>query len=161
MTPKRLLLGSLLLGLVLSTAVQAASVTTAHAHAAHAQQLQLDHGQKWQTDAALRQGMAAIHLQLADALPAIHAGDISPAALQQLAAGIEAQVAGIVSNCRLEANADAQLHIVIAQLLQGSEQLAGKQPDTPPHAGAMAILQALDGYSGHFDDPELASALQH
>lgn len=122
---------SLLAVLTFASTVHAASQPMpAHEHSArHSLQLELNGGKKWQTDSALRRGMGAIHLQLASVTPAIHQGELPAAEAQKLAAAIETQVADIVANCKLEAKADAQLHIVIAQLLSGSEQLAGKQPE--------------------------------
>lgn len=160
---KHSLVSGLLLALLLPVAAHAANLTTSsHAHDGQpTPQLQLNAGKKWSTDAALRQGMAAIHLQLAEAMPTVHEHKPSPDELQALAAGIEQQVATIVSNCRLEAKADAQLHMVIAQLLEGSAQLAGKQPGSNPQQGIMTVLAALDSYIRYFDDPELAHSLQH
>lgn len=145
-----------------STAHAASQPMPAHEHSAqHSLQPELNAGKKWQTDSTLRRGMAAIHLQLAAATPALHQGELPAAEAQKLAAAIETQVADIVANCKLDAKADAQLHIVIAQLLTGSEQLAGMQPDSSPHQGVMTMLAALDSYIRYFDDPELSHALQH
>lgn len=160
---KYLLQTSLLLALALPSTVHAASqAPLQHDHNdQHPLQLELNAGKKWQTDAALRQGMAAIYLQLASATPAIHQGEFSSINFQKLSASIEEQVASIVSNCKLDAKADAQLHIIIAKILEGSAQLTGKQPATSANQGVMTILDALDSYIGHFDDPELAHSLQH
>lgn len=163
MSLKNFLATSLLFALTLPSVVNAANLRPLqHEHnGQHPQQLELNAGKKWQTDIALRKGMAAIHLQLADAMPAIHQGKFSPIELQKLASGIEVQVAGIVSNCKLDAKADAQLHLVITQILEGSKQLVGKQPTTSPYQGVMTVLSALDSYLRYFDDPELAHLLQH
>jgi hypothetical protein len=40
---------------------------------------------------------------------------------QPLAETVNAEVAGIVQNCKLEPEADEQLHIVIAELMAGAE----------------------------------------
>lgn len=161
---KYLAITSLLLTLALpSTANAAGKPAPDHNHSSSQQllQMKLNGGKKWQTDTALRQGMAAIHLELVEFMPAFHQGSLSSDELQRLASGIEAQVASIVANCKLDAQADAQLHIVIAQLLEGVEQLAGKQPDVNPTQGVITILSGIDSYTHYFDDPELAHSLQH
>ena len=57
---------------LLSTAPAVAA--DSHRHDTHAAVLQLDHGARWQTDAALRTGMEAIRDALARAIPQVHAG---------------------------------------------------------------------------------------
>lgn len=128
-----------------------------HAHPAGAAAgLQLDAGRKWGTDAALRAGMAAIQRVFEADHPAIHSGAETDAQYAALAGRIETQVQSIVANCRLPPAADANLHLVIADLLQGVAMMRGQQPARTRHDGAALVHAALQAYAKHFDDPGLA-----
>lgn len=121
-----------------------------HAHGAHEAKLVLDHGRKWPTDEPLREGMSAIRNAVAKDVKAIHANEAKPEQYRALAKKVEAEVAGIVQNCRLEPEADAQLHIVIAELLAGAEAMQGKEEGVKPRAGAERVAKALNAYGEHF-----------
>ena len=90
-----------------------------HAHDATEATLQLNAGQKWDTDAPLRAGMRDIRQAMAAALNPIHAHKMSAQAYGKLAKQVQASVGKIVAHCKLPPAADAQLHIVIADLLSG------------------------------------------
>ena len=122
-----------------------------HGHGAQEAKLVLDHGKKWQTDEPLRKGMESIRGALAAELKAIHANKATPRQYKALADRIESEVAGIVQNCKLEPDADAQLHIVVAELLAGAEAMHGKEKGVKPRAGAERVAQALNAYGEHFD----------
>ena len=116
--------------------------------------LKLDGDRKWPTDASLRQGMAAIHAAFQTDHPAIHAGSETNEQYAALAAKIEAQVNMIVANCKLPAEADANLHFVIADLLQGVSLMRGEDPQRSRHDGAARVHGALRAYPKFFDDPD-------
>lgn len=116
-------------------------------------QLQLNEGRKWQTDAALRSGMASVRAAFDADHPAIHAGKQSDAQYAALATHIDEQVKSIVANCRLPADADANLHLVIADLLQGVALMRGEDPQRSRHDGAALVHGALNAYGQYFDDP--------
>lgn len=131
----------------------AAPAADAHEHGAgEAGHLTLDHGRKWSTDAPLREGMAAIRAALAARHEAIHQGTLSVADFQALGATVETRVAAIVASCRLEPAADANLHLIIAELLAGAAAMQGRA-DAAPAAGAARAVQALDDYGRYFDHP--------
>ena len=115
--------------------------------------LKLDGGEKWPTDASLRKGMAEIHAAFEADHPAIHAGKQSDAQYEALASRIEAQVNTIVANCKLPPAADANLHYVIADLLQGVGLMRGQDPKRTRHDGAALVHGALRAYGQYFDDP--------
>lgn len=124
-----------------------------HQHAAgEPAKLVLDHGKKWATDAPLRTGMTAIRDALAAKHEAIHKGRLAPADYKALGDTVEAQVASIVGQCKLEPAADANLHLVIAELLAGADAMQGKSKTTPA-AGAAKVLNALNQYGKYFDHP--------
>ena len=111
-----------------------------HEHAAAEANLVLNQGKKWPTDAPLRQGMENIRAALGGGMK-----------YGALAKKVNAEVAGIVQNCKLEPEADAQLHIVIAEIMAGVEAMEGKVKGETPSAGAEKIGKALNAYGEHFD----------
>jgi hypothetical protein len=111
-----------------------------HGHAAGEAKLVLNQGKKWPTDAPLRQGMENIRAALGGGMK-----------YGALAKKVNAEVAGIVQNCKLEPEADAQLHIVIADILAGVEAMEGKVQGETRRAGAQKVASALDAYGEHFD----------
>ena len=119
-------------------------------HTAGAMELKLDHGKKWQTDAALQKGMAEIRRTVATSLDKIHHGKASAADYVALADAVERQVDYITQNCKLPADADAELHVVIGEMLEGIETMR-KGPDRTE--GALKLVTALDGYGDYFDHP--------
>ncbi|MCW5638220.1 MAG: hypothetical protein KIT28_04570 [Rubrivivax sp.] len=126
----------------------------AHSHDAATQhQLSLNEGRKWETDEPLRSGMGRIRGLVDPKMGAAHAGKLSPAQLQALAAKIETEVGGIVANCKLDPKADAMLHLVIADIGEGTEAMAGKNPKVRPANGLVKVAQAVNQYGSHFDDP--------
>lgn len=150
-TKLSVLLATLLLGLSIS--VQAAGPHDHHAHDnPQPQKLQLNAGQKWATDAPLRQAMSDINQAMATALPRIHKDQFGEADYQALAGTVNQKVAYAVENCKLEAKADAMLHLIIADLLAGAETMASKQP-TARHDGAVSVLHALQAYGKYFQHP--------
>ncbi len=116
-------------------------------------QMQLDAGKKWPTDASLRSGMAAIRQAFDADHPAIHAAKETDPQYDALAAKIEAQVNDIVKNCKLPPAADANLHYVVADLLQGVSLMRGKDAARSRHDGAALVHGALIAYGKYFDDP--------
>lgn len=124
-----------------------------HQHAAgEPATLTLDHGRKWATDEPLRNGMNEIRSAFAAKQEAIHAGKLTPAEHKALGGVAEAQVANIVAQCKLEPAADANLHLIIAELVAGADALQGKSPATPA-AGATQVVHAMNEYGRYFDHP--------
>jgi len=115
--------------------------------------IELDAGRKWATDASLRAGMADIRAAFDADHPAIHDGRQTDAQFEALARRIESQVNSIVANCRLPPEADANLHYLIADLLQGVGLMRGQDPVGSRHDGAALVHGALSAYGKYFDDP--------
>lgn len=114
-----------------------------HDHADHAQHadhnttMKLNGGQRWATDEALRTGMQRIHVATRQNSP-------------DLAQIIRQQVDYLIANCKLEPEADATLHGIIARLLAGADALE-KNPASIE--GMENIRQALHQYPEYFDHP--------
>jgi hypothetical protein len=136
----------------------AARSQAAHEHAHGGQgaavaQVQLDDGRKWPTDPSLRSGMAEIRAAFDADHPAIHAGKETDAQYDALAARVTAAVDSIVANCQLPPAADANLHYLVADLLQGASLMRGQDPARSRHDGAALVHGALLAYGKYFDDP--------
>ena len=147
-----ILIALTVLGLAAAGPSLAARNAHDHGHDAAAVTLQLNAGQKWETDAPLRAGMGEIRQSMAASLPAIHANKMSAKAYDGLAKKVQSAVGQIVAHCKLPPAADAQLHVVIADLLVGADQMAGKVKGAPRVNGAVKVIGALKAYGEHFDD---------
>lgn len=130
----------------------------AHTHStAGVARLQLNAGNRWTTDAPLRSGMAAVREAFEADHPAIHDGKETAAQYQALAARIEKEVQSIIANCKLPADADANLHYIVADLMQGVSLMRNGETADSRHEGAALVHGALNAYPRFFDDPTWAS----
>lgn len=125
----------------------------AHEHIATPAKPTLNDGKKWGTDEALRKGMENIRNAMDASLHRIHEGKQSNAEYAALAGKLNGELGSIVATCKLEAKADAQLHLVIADIAEGIEAMEGKAKTIKRQAGALKILGALEKYGSHFDHP--------
>lgn len=105
--------------------------------------LQLDVGQKWETDQPLRIGMERIRELVGAAKPSGSSSD-----MQALAKGIQQQVDYLTANCRLPPAADETLHIMIADLLEGADLVTRKNDQ---QLGIAVMRKALDTYPKYFN----------
>lgn len=115
--------------------------------------LELNAGKKWATDKPLRKAMSEIRKTAVGTLDAVHHGKDTPAAFDAAAKAITAEVSYAVANCKLDPKADAQLHVVIGDILKGTEVLEGKQPEVARAEGVVAVARALNAYGEHFNHP--------
>lgn len=127
-----------------------------HSHDSQSQaaphKLSLDHGKKWATDEPLRKGMGDIRGALAAKVDAIHKGKLSAAEYKALGATVEKNVGDIVANCKLPPEADANLHIVVAELVAAADAMQGKS-DVKPAMGAERAVRATNEYAKYFNHP--------
>lgn len=134
-------------------AARAAEDHHPHDHgSAQTPKLQLNAGQKWATDAALRQTMDDINQAMGTALPLIHKGRFSQTDYAALAATIRQKVGYAIAHCKLDAQADEMLHLVIAELLAGAQRMEAAQPASR-HEGAVQVRRALVSYGTYFQHP--------
>lgn len=120
-----------------------------HDHGGHGpQKIEFNAGKKWSTDDALRKGMSSIRTSIEAALPAAHAGKTSNAEYEALGKELGSHVAYIVQNCKLDPKADAQLHVVVADIVKGIDTMEGKQQRA---VGVVRVAQALNIYGKYFD----------
>jgi len=143
----------LLTALALAALPAAASAEQhGHGHEHGATSLQLNHGKKWPTDEPLRRNMQALSAEFAARHAAIERNKMTAGEYAALGQVIEARVATIVRECKLPPDADAMLHLVIADLVASADVMQGKATGRPSEAARTAVA-ALDGYGRHFQHP--------
>jgi hypothetical protein len=130
----------------------------AHEHASHQQhadhqmaELTLDHGQRWRTDAPLREGMERIRTAVVEAVGHTSAAgglDASPG--KRLADTIDESIAFMVTHCRLAPEADANLHILIGRLAEAAA-LAREPAESNSALSRMQVV--LNTYPEYFEHP--------
>lgn len=147
-------------GVVLSLTVagRAAALDHDHGHDHGASSgtpssLTLKQGRKWSTDASLRQGMGRIRDAMEEPMPAIYAGKADPSQFEIRAKRVNEQIAFMVQNCKLDKETDAMLHLVLAELIAGTEAMEGKNKELDRRGGAAKVMHALENYDRYFDHP--------
>lgn len=142
--------------LTIATSLNAGTALAQDHHHSHDHgqpaQLTLDNGKKWATDSNLRQGMSRIQSALSAELPAIHAGKLTAEQYRALAQKTNDQIAFIVKNCKMDQKMDAVLHVVLADIIAGSDAMMA-QGGNEARKGAEKIARALDSYGAYFDHP--------
>lgn len=145
------ILAPVLLAIMLGSGMPAA-LAHDHEHSheeAVPQRLELKNGHKWATDGTLRQAMSHIRAGMAASQPA------EKATLQQyqaMAGKVNEQIAFMVQNCKLDKDADAMLHLVLADIVAGADAMAGQDRDKAQQ-GAKMITHALENYGAYFEHP--------
>ncbi|MCM2327214.1 MAG: hypothetical protein NDI88_04940 [Lysobacter sp.] len=124
-----------------------------HGHDASAAALKLNNGKMWGTDEALRRGMIAVRQAVHGAPAPLHRGTAKPDAYAEIGNRIEAEVGRIVKECKLPPDADAQLHLVIADVVAGADALKAAKDGKAGRAGLIKVDGALTAYGKHFDHP--------
>jgi hypothetical protein len=152
MKHRNLVAAAIAAALVLGPVPFALAQTHAHGAADAHPALTLDHGKRWQTDAPLRKHMSDLRASFAKDLDRIHAGTLPAAEYAKLGATVEGKVASIVNDCKLPPAADAQLHLIVANLVAGADVMQGKYAGEPA-AGAHKVVTALNDYAQYFDHP--------
>jgi hypothetical protein len=115
--------------------------------------LALNQGRKWPTDASLRQGMGRIRDVMEVAMPTIYAGKADSAQFEIRAKQVNEQIAFMVQNCKLDKETDAMLHLVLAEIIVGTEAMEGKNKELDRRGGAVKVMHALENYDRYFDTP--------
>lgn len=136
------LLAPLMFAAIAGWSPSRAQATTGDAHQPRAtglRQLQLDHGQRWPADVALREGMRRIRAVALWMQSTQANGPLSARQSRAASASIEDSVAAIVEHPPRSAGIDANLHTLLARVLAAD--------------GLAELLDTLDLYPRYFDDP--------
>lgn len=145
---------ALLAALAFQGVAFAAGEKVVHDHAAHGQAvLQLDHGKKWVTDAALRDGMSAMRASVASQMAAIHHGKLDEAGYTTLATALEQSLMGIFANCKLSPAADVQLHNLLVPMHADIGRMKEGATRDERRQAAIAVIDGLASYGRFFDHP--------
>jgi hypothetical protein len=124
-----------------------------HSHEKSApQKLMLKNGHKWDTDEALRQAMSRIRTEMAASQPGNQGEKVSLQQYQAMANKVNEQVAFMMQNCKLDKDADAMLHLVLADIIAGVDAMAG-QNWGDARQGAKKVKHALENYATYFNHP--------
>ncbi len=141
----------LLLGAIVTTSAIASEHEHEHNHSKVSllQSMKLDQGKKWLIDASLHKGMSRIKTSMKEHINEIHNNEFTIAQYKSLAGKIDVQLAYLFKNCKLPKDADAQLHILLFNIMQASKQM---QLPNSPRSGAINTIKALQEYPHYFDD---------
>lgn len=123
-----------------------------HQHAnQQTHELERNRGQRWNTDAPLREGMERIRTAVDEAMRHTKAsGALDAAKAEKLTGAVDESIQFIVTHCRLEPQADANLHILIGRL---AESAAAIKADPDSEQGLSTMRSALDQYPRYFNHP--------
>jgi hypothetical protein len=119
---------------------QAVAGDAHYAEATARRQLQLDHGQRWPADAALREGMRRIRAVALWMQQAQAEGSLSARQSRAATASIEDSVAAIVDHPPRGDGVDANLRLLLGRVLAAD--------------GLPQLLDALELYPRYFADPD-------
>lgn len=148
----------LVLGM-LPVSAPAFAQSTSHAdHAAHATHAvrsgaHATPAQRWATDAPLRAGMREIRAATG-ILGHIHAGHLSTRLRGVAVARIDAAIKNMIANCKLDPQADAALHGLLAKFRAGADAARAGRLSS---ADLTSMQQALARYPQLFNDPGWAT----
>ncbi len=120
-----------------------------HGHGQHGTSgLVLNNGKRWATDAPLRMGLERIRDAVAPLAAASTERALSKDEATALSGTITEQVQFLVENCKLSPKADAALHVLLNELLEGADALTADPSST---SGLERVMKALDLYPKYFN----------
>lgn len=151
MTRRNLLIAALVIALAGAGAIALLHLfgPAEHGHGQHGMsELVLNDGKRWATDAPLRQGLERVRNAVAPIVAASAARPLTKDEATALSGAIKDQVQFLVENCKLEPKADAALHVLLNDFLQGADALAA---DPASKAALERVVKALELYPQYFD----------
>lgn len=147
------------LSFILSALTHHKVIALEHAHHASAseKELSLNKGDKWAIDKSLHIGMTNIKNEIAENLTSIHYNKFTNEQYATLAITLDKHLSFLFANCQLPPLADAQLHTLLAKIIQGVDKI---KHSNSKKQGAVLIIQVLQEYPHYFADPNWQS-LKH
>jgi len=111
-------------------------------------------GKQWETDDAVRQGMATIRQSMQANQAGIDNGQLNAQDYQRLATVIDQNLATMVTHRKSAKEAETALHLVVLIDLQHSLELMRAASTVQlQRAGALGVQQALRNYGRYFKHP--------
>ncbi|MEW6983811.1 hypothetical protein AAD001_14250 [Colwelliaceae bacterium 6471] len=138
-----------LIGLLVTTTSLTVTAEEHHHYEENTTQLMLNQEEKWAIDESLHLGMSNIKHELEKNLMAIHHENFSTEQYITLATTMEQELRFLFENCKLEPQADAQLHILLSKIMQGIDIMKNAEHKKQ---GGILIIQALRDYPLYFND---------
>jgi hypothetical protein len=140
---------SLLFSLSFAFSLPAQDEHDHHHHAAgDLTALERNAGERWATDEPLQQGMEQIRDAFKRRHGAFHDGEMSESDYRELASELGASIDHIFAHCSLPPAADAELHKLLAAMLQARHKL-----DQADAEGMIGLHRALSAYPEYFVHP--------
>lgn len=149
---KNIVMSAAIMMILLITSSVIAGNDKHHHHGETMAQLQLNEGKKWEADVPLRMAINKIRESISANHNAIHENRLSTKGYHSRAKIIEGEVSNIVKQCKLPSEADEQLHIIVAELLVGADQMANNVNPSKSRQGAIKVINALNSYGKYFED---------
>ena len=143
-------ISTLLLTGLLATAYSFSVTAAEHHHEENNSQLVLNQGEKWVIDESLHIGMSGIKKEIIKNLDEIHHERFTKQQYADLVVTLDKYLAFLFENCKLPPLADAQLHILLANVMQGVDKMKNSENKKQ---GAILIIQSLKTYPVYFNDP--------
>lgn len=112
--------------------------------------LALSDGKRWATDEPLRIGMQRIRDAVAPALASHDQAHLNPEQAKTLTNTVQENVTFLIQNCKLAPEADAVLHVLITELLDGAALVSANPPSVE---GVAKLAHALREYPKYFEHP--------
>ena len=110
--------------------------------------LTLNNGKKWATDATLRKNMKIIKDVIKKNTDKIHSGKMTDKEYLAMAKVITAATDDTFKNCKLPTKADAQLHLILIDIINGKALIEKNKKEKID--GVVLIHKALGNYDTYF-----------
>src|SRR5690554_6375562 len=143
-------IAAMLLGMLTMPAMATAEEDDDHGH--EVTELTLNNREQWEIDAPLSLAMRKIRNAMSEQLDGIHANNLPQKKYNALAKDINNQIAHMIDNCELEPAADAHLHTILNDLMNGAETM---QSEVSVQAGVVKVLGAIEHYTRYSNDSKL------
>ncbi len=114
--------------------------------------IQLNNGELWQTDEHLRNSMEAIRKIIQKNSPTANSS-LKPEVAATIYHKVNEQIDNIIQNCQLSTAADENLHIILANIIEGIDALVDSSETENMRNATAKIIKALDIYAAHFNHP--------
>lgn len=145
---------TLLLTGLLATAYSFSVTAAEHHHQQNNSQLVLNQGEKWVIDDSLHVGMTNIKQEIIKNLDEIHHERFTKQQYADLVVILDKHLTFLFENCKLPPRADAQLHLLLANVMRGVDKMKNSENKKQ---GAILIVQSLKMYPVYFNDPNWKS----